>query len=168
MKIAYWLGSAGVMLALVLVASYWPRPLEFANLEDAAAQARAAGFFVTSDRADGNFQGGFLLSTDPVSFADASVLSKTGKMGPQWQNRLWVTSLPCSWATTPDEAVVKLWGNLVVFGDLELLRRVEAKLGCSSDPTECEMEVVPRARPFAEKSSSRDRHAVVFMQAPLR
>jgi len=123
---SHWLGLAGFVVCLVVVAVYAPWRLAFRNLEDAATKVRAAGFFVSGDRADGVIENGFVVTPRPIPPMDVNLLLKAGKMGPVWKDKVWVTRIPHP--TVPDDAVPHAWGDVIAFGDSQLLDQIESKL----------------------------------------
>jgi hypothetical protein len=134
MKLAHWLGLVGLAFFLGLIAVLMQRrPLDFQNLDEAAAKAKEVGFFVMSDRADGIIEVGFLVTPDPANTTDANNLFKIGKMGPEWNKKVWVTrtSRLSNLVAISDGAVLHYWGNVVAFGDSQMLDELEAKLRCN-------------------------------------
>jgi hypothetical protein len=130
MKMAHWIGLTGLAFLLALGEVFMPRHLGFQDLNEAAAKARASGYFVTSDRADGVIENGFVVSPYPIHYTDANLLLKIGKMGPEWKDKVWVTRTSCNCClegVIPDDAAVQSWGNVIAIGDSKLLVRLQAK-----------------------------------------
>lgn len=129
---AHWIGLTGLAFLLALVEVLMPRHLGFQDLKEAAAEARASGLFVTSDRADGVIVHGFVVSPYPIHYTDANLL-KIGKMGPEWKDKVWVTRTSCNSCleVIPEDAAVQSWGNVIAIGDSQLLVRLQAKFRSS-------------------------------------
>jgi hypothetical protein len=134
MKMAHLVGVVGLAFLLTLVGVLMPKPLEFQNLDEIAAKVQAVGYFVTSDRADGVIENGFVVSPYPINYSDANHLVKIGKMGPEWKDRLWVTRTSSNFCleAIPDDAAHHSWGNVVAIGDSQLLDRLQTKFRSSS------------------------------------
>ena len=126
-----WMAGALAALALAGLAHVTrAHELSFANLEEAKARLLSAGFRCTSDNASGKVVTGFLVSKEGLAWNDAAVLCKIGKMGPKWKGKAWVTMSSPAWQlqTVPDEAGLRGWGGVLVFGDQDLLDELDRVL----------------------------------------
>ena len=134
MKTAHWISLMGLALLLSLASELTPQHFEFQDLDEAATKAEASGFFVASDRADGVIQNGFVVSPHPITYVDANHLLKTGKMGPAWKDKVWVTTTSGNFSleSISEDVAVHSWGNVIGFGDPQLLKVVQAKFQSSS------------------------------------
>lgn len=104
--------------------------VSFGRLHEAKARLAALGYHIVSDSANGQISTGFLISRNAVAWNEAGTLCKSGRMGPEWRGKVWVTLNPEIWQlhTVPEEAGVRVWGAVVAFGDDELLQEIEAGL----------------------------------------
>ena len=96
MKMAHWIGLTGLAFLLAQVEVLMPRHLGFQDLNEAAAKARASGYFVTSDRADGVIANGFVVSPYPFHYTDVTLLLKLVKIGQDWKYTVWFTRTSCN------------------------------------------------------------------------
>jgi hypothetical protein len=131
-----WLAGASILLAMMSLAVITKQSVvTFHHLKDAHARFSAAGFFCTSDRSNGRVGSGFLISRERVSWNEAGTLKKTGNMGPEWKGKVWVTFSPSYWQleTIPNHAGTRSWGDVVAFGDQELLSELDSVLASSFD-----------------------------------
>ena len=121
------LGSIVVVASIGHVVCSSHSGFAFQDLHEARSRLEAAGFHCTADRADGQLVGGFLVSREEASWVDASALCKTGTMGPAWQGKVWVGLHTQSFeqSTHPDDTLLREWGEVVAYGDEELLSAVE-------------------------------------------
>ncbi|HZZ78598.1 MAG TPA: hypothetical protein VFE62_08770 [Gemmataceae bacterium] len=124
------LAAGGIVLfALVGVTWYAGREtVNFQNLTEAKTFLTSAGFACYSDHVDGDIGTGFLISREPVTTGEVSLLCKVGPMGSKWRGKAWVTFISKDWrlASLPDGAAVREWGGVFAFGDEEVLREVDA------------------------------------------
>ena len=130
MKKIYCSVLAVVAMCMVLRSLLTPEPIVFQDLGEASRCIKAVGFCVTSDRADGIIQSGFLVTEEQVGSIEANNLCKIGKMGPEWKGRVWVSQVSPAFylGTVPDDAKPRTWGDLCAFGDPVLLDQIENKL----------------------------------------
>jgi hypothetical protein len=128
--------AAGAVVFFALIGFTWytgHRQLNFANLAEAKATMSNAGCLCLSDREDGVMGSGFLLSREFYPWNKACLLCKIGPMGPEWEGKVWVTSNTPDWklASLPDNAGVRMWGEVIAFGDEQMLREIESRFGSS-------------------------------------
>jgi hypothetical protein len=124
---------AGVMLVLVVggVATLAKRQsVRFEDLNAAKSDFRAAGYYCVADSVDERHCNGFLISRETIARESVNSMRKVGEMGPAWKGKAWVTLNPgcCRLEFTPDDAATRTWGNVVAFGDADLLRELDAIL----------------------------------------
>jgi hypothetical protein len=127
----YCVACAASLLILVGYLIWSKAPvIAFSGLRDAHARFISAGFHCTSDAIDGQVGSGFVLSREKLGWADAVELRKSGTMGPEWKGRVWVTVNPGFWQieAIPDDAATRTWGEIVAFGDAELLEEIESSM----------------------------------------
>src|ERR1051325_7405970 len=126
-----WAAGVGVLLLLTGL-SFWCKQdaVTFQHLRDAQARLLSAGFHCTSDVQAGRIGTGFLISRDQVGWSDVATLPKSGVMGPRWQGKVWVTTNPddLQLQTIPDDADTRVWGDVIAFGDAELLDELDHAL----------------------------------------
>jgi hypothetical protein len=101
--------------------------MTFVNLAEARSRLADAGYYCTTDRLDGTLATGFLLSREPAQWNEAGALRKIGAMGSQWHGKAWVTFSSPLWQlqTLPENAGLRVWGKVIVFGDENLLREID-------------------------------------------
>lgn len=122
-------GAAFILLAATLIGyfidgSHGP---SFDNLQQACSLLRTAGYFCTSDRADGRIENSFVVCREPLTWEEGNLNCKSGPMGRRWKGRVWIIrSMPFTemW-TTPGDTEPRIWGKVWAFGDSELLAEIE-------------------------------------------
>lgn len=126
----YWLAGGALLVLVGLVFWVKPHAIAFSGLREAHASFVTAGFYCTSDAYDGQIGSGFVISREKLAWADAVELRKAGSMGPEWKGRVWVTVTPVYWQieAIPDDAATRTWGEVLAFGDAELLDEIESAL----------------------------------------
>ena len=128
-----WTGWVIGTLVIFLTGGFFLYPkteMPFHNLREAQRYFAAAGYQCTSDCVNGQLGTGFLISRQSVAWSDVSCLCKIGNMGPQWQGKVWVTIHTPNWrlGAIPDDATASTWGELVAYGDQELLSELDNHL----------------------------------------
>lgn len=131
MKRHEWL--TGLASVATLIAASWflaPAPaISFDKLSDAWTAVSARGFYCRSDFKDGAVIAGFMVSREPTTWEEANLLFKCGKMSPAWRGKVWITCMHDDLIYfTPDDAAVRVWGDVCAFGDEKLLNEIEAAL----------------------------------------
>ena len=131
-KLHWYLASGPILLVALMSGAYLVRQpvTAFTQLPDAKARLLAAGFLCTTDSIHGKSGTGFLVSREPVSWGEAGSLCKAGEMGPRWKGKVWVTQSPRNYylLTIPDDAGTRVWGDVLAFGDANLLSEIEDAL----------------------------------------
>jgi hypothetical protein len=131
MKRTRWIVAAMTVLVLGL---YWvfsaPNPIRFPTVTEASVNLTAAGFHCTADRADGVVTCGFMVTQEESTWKVANNLCKIGKMGSEWNGKVWVTYTNDSGTlcTIPDDATTRSWGGVLAYGDARLLDQIEETL----------------------------------------
>jgi len=123
--------GATVICGLVAVGFYDRESrVAFVNLADAKARLEGTGLYCIPDSAGGKLATGFLLSREPMTWSQVGSLCKIGPMGPAWQGKVWVTFSAPVWQlqTLPEKAGLRVWGNVLAFGDEKLLREIDGRL----------------------------------------
>jgi hypothetical protein len=128
-----WSLPAGVVVLSALAGIAYcakQEDITFSGLRDAHTRMASAGFRCVTDRADGIVCTGFLISRQEVTWSDVGSLNKS-VMSPAWQGKVWVTVTNENWqiAMPPEEMGMRMWGNIVAYGDEALLREIDAALG---------------------------------------
>ncbi len=128
-----WILTAGAVIVLAtsgLAFFAKQHEITFEHLRDAQTRLLGAGFYCTSDRADGALSTGFLISRQWVSCTEASTLCKARPIGPDWKGKVWVTFSSDAWrlATLPEHAGHRVWGTVIAYGDEELLSELDESL----------------------------------------
>jgi hypothetical protein len=113
-----------------------PASVSFRDLDDARTVLESHGFYCIADADDQVSNTGFMVSHESATVDEARGLCKVGKMGAAWKGRVWVTLNPAHFRleTVPDLAGVRMWGDIVAFGDEDLLREIDAALPRRSAP----------------------------------
>ena len=126
-------GSMFVLLAGGVAALGKRQSVRFEGLDAAKADFRAAGFYCVADSVDERNCAGFLISREKISSESVNSMRKVGEMGPAWKGRAWVTLNPRCWRLQliPDDAATRTWGNVIAFGDADLLRELDEILNSS-------------------------------------
>jgi hypothetical protein len=127
--------SAAVCVALAASPLFFHHhEVTFRHLPDAKAALAAAGYFCISDSSAGEISTGFLISRQAIAWHEAGSLCKAGPMGRAWQGKVWVTINPACWRllSIPDQAGTRVWGDVIAFGDDELLREIDTLLSASA------------------------------------
>ena len=124
---------AGAMFVLVaggVAALAKCQPVRFEDLQAAKSDFRAAGFYCVADSADERNCTGFLISREMVSRDSVNSMRKVGEMSPAWKGKAWVTLNPryLRLESIPDDAATRTWGNIVVFGDPDLMSELDGIL----------------------------------------
>jgi|ERR1043165_1853403 hypothetical protein len=122
-----------MILSLTALAFRPKTEITFHTLLEAKTRLLTLGVHCTSDRANGQLDTGLLVSRSAVTWSEAGSLRKIGRMGPQWKGKVWVTVNPQRWElqTVPDDASVRVWGDIVAFGDAEFLNEIDEALSRS-------------------------------------
>jgi hypothetical protein len=104
------------------------------DLPEARTRLQAAGFHCISDEPGAGNMAGFLVSRKPATREEAARLCKGGRMTAAWAGKAWVTVTAPHWALAdvPEGAGVRAWGNMVAFGDEEVLRQLDELLAPNS------------------------------------
>ena len=123
---------AGLLGFLTLPHLGPPEPPAFASVQELADWARARGLHCRSDLRSGEVGPAVAVSTRPLTWQDANTLRKgTGPGGselPAWAGVLWAARLSPNLADMPGppwDRPCRVWGNLLVTGDQDLLDRIE-------------------------------------------
>jgi hypothetical protein len=114
------------MLAWLL----WPKPpIVYADMQEAWVGIKAEGFHCVADREDGLIGTGFMVSRERATFDDVTDICMAGPMKEHWKGVVWVRKhvQPENW-TMPDDADMRVWGGVCVFGDKDFLAEIEAVL----------------------------------------
>jgi hypothetical protein len=125
------LALGGSLVCAVLATSgYWigTESATFNDLNESYAVIAEHGFHCRSDRHDGRIASGYMVSRDPMTWADVNEVPKVGPMGAEWRGKVWVTSqmnMQCPQLAIPDKAKLHLWGSLYAFGDEDLISEIE-------------------------------------------
>ena len=130
------LGGAMIVLVAGSVAALVKRQsVGFEGLDAAKSDLRAAGYYCVADSADGRYCGGFMVTREMVSSDAVNSMRKVGEMGPAWKGKVWVTLNPGYWRLEliPDDAATRTWGNVIAFGDADLLQELDSIL----EPAAC-------------------------------
>jgi hypothetical protein len=137
MKLMAWV-SGSVLLGVLLGFHFYARQASatFHHMDEVKARLAAAGFICTVDSTNGTSGSGFLISRESVSWSEVGVLCKAGAMGPEWVGKVWVTMNPAHFnlVTLPDQAAMRAWGEVVAFGDDQLLQDIDAALAAPESP----------------------------------
>jgi hypothetical protein len=123
-----WLLIGVVVLGLIATRQIaLEQQIVFGDISEAANSFRALNYTCHSDRLDGILDYGFMVSKEPADWADAAKLCKVGPMRPHWKNKVWVAPLSAGWPTrtVPEDAEMRIWGHVHVFGDREFLCELE-------------------------------------------
>lgn len=121
----------GAFVTLVLLGSCLKRAIAFNKLDEARTTLRSLGYFCISDRSDGIIGTGFLVCRKELHWVEACSLSKVGKFGPEWRGRVWFAVIDdnnLELCGIPDWPGSRVWGNVVAFGDADLLDEIEGHL----------------------------------------
>jgi len=126
----HWLLVPSGLLALVICFFCRERPISYLDLKHAQSDLVAIGYCCTSDRADGRLAFGFMVTREPTDWLTVGSSVKTGPLGPDWHGKVWVATIGNRFQleTTPDTNDIRVWGNLVAFGDKALLDEIEGAI----------------------------------------
>jgi hypothetical protein len=121
-----------LLLAFVSWTLMRERPLVFANLSTAKTNIAASGYHCTSDRQDGKFEFGFMVTRVPTTWHDVGGVLKIGSLPSEWQGKVWIAQINDKFqllsTPAPEAADVRIWGNLIAFGDRAFLDELESTL----------------------------------------
>jgi hypothetical protein len=134
MRLKGWLICTTVLLTLTGYAVYAkPHGVSFQTLPEAKAKLDAAGFPCIADSSDGKLGTGFVVSREVTSWLEAGALCKAGPLGPEWKGKVWVGFNPHYYnlETIPDGAGVRIWGEIIAFGDADFLSQIDDALAGS-------------------------------------
>ncbi len=121
----------GALVALLLLGSCLERTTSFNNLKEAQISLRSLGYYCISDRRDGIIGNGFLVSCENVDWVEVNSMAKVGQIGEEWRGRIWFAVIDDAEAellSVPDWPGRRVWGNVVAFGDDQLLDEIDARL----------------------------------------
>ena len=121
---------AAIIVFCVAVSQFEQRCSGFADLRHARQSIEDAGYHCVGDVANGQTLSGFVVSRTPIPWEVANDMRKAGPMGKEWTGRAWITRearlVPTT--TTPGDSAPRVWGNVLAFGDQELLDEIEKRL----------------------------------------
>jgi hypothetical protein len=121
-----------LLLALFTWTLVRERPIAFARLSAARTNIVESGYHCTSDRKDGKLEFGFMVTRVPTTWQDVGSVLKIGSLPSEWQGKVWVVQLNDKFqllsTPAPDAADVRIWGNLIAFGDRAFLDELESTL----------------------------------------
>jgi hypothetical protein len=135
LKRPVWVGASILLILAVVAGGLWytqPTPVQFEKLEDFKRFALEHGLHFHSGAGNSEkYFDSFYVADRPLNIEDIAPLrhSQCGQM-PAWRGILWVAARDSEHAPgyTYAESIgghYRLWGNLLVAGDPQLLDRVE-------------------------------------------
>jgi hypothetical protein len=115
--------------------------VHFDSIEHARDAILGLKLSCQTDAEDSSLANGFMVRRDESTPVLPSELCKSGPMGARWKGTVWVAALPrqAIWPTPtmPDDAVARVWGDVIVFGDGEFLDELEKRLRDQRGHTLC-------------------------------
>lgn len=127
MRRDFWLVAP---LCLLLIAVTYMLLRDRPDLYVAKTDLVASGYHCTSDRQDGLLEFGFMITREPARWDDVGAVMKIGSVESDWRGKVWVAKMDgeMQLRTTPDTGGVRIWGNVVAFGDRKFLDEIELQL----------------------------------------
>ena len=115
------------VLAAVLAANHWStRALPFPprTVHEAVAMAGTLGFFCSSDEPDGVPRNGLVVSDRALTREALAELHMNSPRDPCWIGVARVSGNWRSFMANYDPSCAVIWGELFVYGDPEVIRRL--------------------------------------------
>ena len=107
-----------------------PAPVHFHTIEQFREFVRNHGLFCHSGRADESAFGDNVFVGDHPLYSDDLIVLNKGDCGinPRWRGIVWITEHPAPFRLCIGSigGATRIWGNLLVAGDLELMDHIEA------------------------------------------
>jgi hypothetical protein len=126
------LGVGMTFFVCQYLADAWtPEGLHFPTARALREFAVSRGLIAHCGRGSGEFWGPFYLADHPVTLADLQPVGTRRDCGltPAWRGILWVSDVRNEITTVFPESLGgkwRVWGNVVVAGDEDLMDRIEA------------------------------------------
>ena len=102
--------------------------IRFDNIADAKAALEKAGFVCANNTKSGRVSAvflGILVSKVELPWEERSRVFRTGLDGPGWKGKIYIDAPYASFVISKNS---KIWGNVCVEGDHELIAEVEKRL----------------------------------------
>ena len=131
------LGAAVVLGVAVAISIFEHRlavddpVIAFASTHEAFASVKAAGFCCTADNPGGRIDNGFLVSRMEFQWQAIFLMHKGIFSASEWKGKVWFARRTASARlqdAVPDGAGVRVWGNVIAFGDADFLDELERAL----------------------------------------
>jgi hypothetical protein len=126
-----WIVAAIAFSTVLIVPFSFKKQISFSNLAEAHSQINELGYCCISDRRDGVIENGFAVSREKLAWNDVNHLIKIGPRGPEWHGKIWLGVIEDDLSdlySIPNWPGTRVWGNIIAFGDAELLDELEAQL----------------------------------------
>jgi hypothetical protein len=116
-------------LCLLLVSTLIPKPIHFESLREFIAFARAKELFLPPEIGVAN---NIFVAERPITAERmrelAALDARTSGHNPTWRGLVWVWQIESKWSRIDVGSFggkTRIWGNLLVAGDEELMDRIE-------------------------------------------
>ena len=140
------IGTTGVVVligVLLLCRQFTlaPGPVKFKTSQEVKNLISSEGLHVHAGSMDGHAGNNFFVADRPITLDDLQDVHTRRDCGltPAWRGILWVTQIESECMTYSFDALPggkwRIWGNVLVAGDEELMNRIEAafRSGCPSN-----------------------------------
>jgi hypothetical protein len=121
----------GAVVALSFVERRYAAPVAFGAIEEASIAVQNAGLCITADNPSGNITKGFLVSREPLHWLEIVPMSNGTYFAAEWKGKAWLARRWADWRipdSIPEGAGVRVWGDIVAYGDPDFLDVLERAL----------------------------------------
>ena len=137
LRLNFWLSTAlmfGALIVGTVTICSWKQPPQhrFETLDDIEAFAKKNGLYVYRvDRSEMGLQSDLYISENPISIERLPIWKGKFDTDPRWKKLVWVYELQppenanCTMLLIPEQDACRVWENVVVLGDRDLLNRLE-------------------------------------------
>ena len=125
-----WLVVGLILVGMIVVHPLvFPPSVRFDCIQEALTSIKKLNYTCCSDMCNGKIVSAFMVSKEKATWMQACELCKSGPIGPNWKNKVWVVRLPSEMMPTiPDDAGTRIWGCIFAYGDPAFLDEIEIGL----------------------------------------